>query len=127
MYETYNFLTKLNSEKISSVALKDCYKKILIIFSPIIPHFTSECLDQIGLDSSLKWPDYNKKLLVNETCKIVIQINGKKRELVEVKNDISQEDLVEIIFKNVNLKKYIENKEIKKKIFVPNRLINIII
>ncbi len=127
MYETYNFLTKLNNEKISSDALKDCYKKILIIFSPIIPHFTSECLNEIGIDNSFKWPDYNKKLLVNETCKIVVQINGKKRELIEVKNDISEKDLLEIIYKNTNLKKYIDNKEIKKKIFVPNRLINIII
>ena len=78
MYETYNFLTKLNDEKISSVALKDCYKKILILFSPIIPHFTSECLKTIGVDGSFKWPEYNKKLLANETSKIVVQINGRR-------------------------------------------------
>ena len=127
MHEAYNNMSKLLDNNISSEILKKCYQKILIIFSPIIPHFSNECLQRIKFNEQLVWPSIDKKILINKKTKIVIQINGKKRDLIETEIDILEEDLLKIILNNENLKKYVENKEIKKKIFVPNRLINIII
>ena len=49
IYETYNFLNKEIDKKIDSETLKENYKKILILFSPAIPHFASECLEDLGI------------------------------------------------------------------------------
>ena len=68
-----------------------------------------------------------KNILHENTVPIVIQINGKKRGLIEAKRDICEVDLLELIFKNKNLEKYLVNKEVRKKIYVKNRLINIIV
>ena len=86
----------------------------------------NECLQILNVNNP-KWPDYDEKLLIEEQINYVIQINGKKRALILSKRDISENDLVDIINKEENLKKYLSGKQIKKKIFVPNKLINIII
>ena len=93
----------------------------------IIPHFSFECLNQIDKNENYIWPSYDKKILLEKIIPLVIQINGKKRLVIKVDRDIKEENIMDIIFKHENIKKYLENKEIKKKIFVPNRLINIII
>jgi len=74
----------------------------------------------------IEWPQYDEKLIIEDIIPYVIQINGKKRALIEAKRDILGEELFEIVKGNKNLEKYFLKKEIKKKIFVPNRLINII-
>ena len=94
---------------------------------PVIPHFSSECISLLKTSSQIKWPEIDKNLLVEEKVKFVIQINGKKRGLITTNRDISENDLIELIYSNQDLKKYIENQEFKKKIFIPNKLINIII
>ena len=58
------------------------YKKILTSFSPIIPHLTSECLKDIGNEEELIWPSVNEDYLKNESIDYVIQINGKKRTII---------------------------------------------
>ena len=77
--------------------------------------------------TTFKWPKYNDKLLIEDTIPYVIQINGKKRAIINSKRDILDEDLLKMIYQNENLKKYLFEKDIKKKIFIPNRLINIIV
>ena len=127
MHEMYAGMNKILEKKIKKEELIADYKKILITIMPMIPHFSNECLKEIEIKENLVWPVVEKKYLVKKTSSIVIQINGKKRELIETKIDIKEEELLEIILNSQNLKKYLENKEIKKKIYVPNRLINIII
>ena len=65
MYETYNFLIKHIEKDINSKDLYDNYKKILTIFSPIIPHLASECLYDIGFKQNLNWPSVNLEYLKN--------------------------------------------------------------
>ena len=62
-----------------------------------------------------------------EKVNIVIQINGKKREVVNVKKDINERDILKIIKNNDKVQSFIQNKEIVKKIFVPNKILNYII
>ena len=59
--------------------------------------------------------------------KIIVQINGKKRSIIETKRGIMQDELIAQVFQEENLKKYLNDKEIKRKIFVPDKLINIIL
>ena len=93
---------------------------------PIIPHFASESLKLLNV-TSLNWPDYDEKLLIEEIISFVIQINGKTRGIIETHRDVTDDVLIEKIMQTKNLSKYLENKEIKKKIFIPNKLINLII
>jgi len=81
----------------------------------------------MDINEELEWPKYDKKQLIENIIPFVIQINGKKRDLIKIKRDAKEEDVIKIILNQENVKKYLNNKEIKKKIFVPNRLINIII
>jgi leucyl-tRNA synthetase len=66
--------------------------------------------------------------LSKEVIKYVIQINGKTREIIKEKNNLTRENLIELIMENKKLYKYIQNKsQIKKVIFIQNKLINIIV
>ena len=125
----YNFLSKEIQKPLNILSLKKNYIKILKIMMPIIPHFTSECLSEMSVDpiKDSKWPSSDKTLLQSKMVNIVIQINGKKKEVLNLKNEISESEVMEAILKNEKLSNFINGKSINKKIFVPNRLMNLII
>ena len=127
IHEMYSFFTKELKFKYSKETLIKNYKKILITLIPIIPHFAYEALEVLEENNNLYWPSYDESLLIDKIIPIVIQINGKKRALIQANRDISEEELLKNIMMNSNLKKYIDNRNIKKKIFIKNRLMNIII
>tara|TARA_Y100001935_G_scaffold131326_1_gene108726 strand:- start:608 stop:1510 length:903 start_codon:yes stop_codon:yes gene_type:complete len=127
MYETYNFLLGYMKKMKNLKNLETNYKKILICFTPVIPHFTNECLKDLNMDQKIIWPDYDKAMLEKDDLSFVIQINGKKRSILNVKKDILERELLEIVKKDKNTEKYLKNMEIKKIIFVKNRLMNILI
>tara|TARA_B100001741_G_scaffold311880_1_gene313957 strand:+ start:2199 stop:4751 length:2553 start_codon:yes stop_codon:yes gene_type:complete len=127
MYETYNFLIKHIEKNISPKDLYENYIKILTMFSPIIPHFTSECLVDIGFKEKIVWPEIDKNYLTDENLDYVIQINGRKRTIINAKKDLSEEKILNIAKNDKVLHKYLINKPIKKVIFVKNRLLNILV
>ena len=126
LHEMQNFFNKELIKKYTKKTLTENFSKILVTMIPIIPHLANECLKRINYNV-IEWPEYDETLLVEDIIPYVIQVNGKKRAIIEAKRDILDEELFEIVQQNKNLKKYFSEKEIKKKIFVPNRLINIII
>ncbi len=127
MYETYNFLTNYIKLNKNLKNLEKNYVKILLCFSPVIPHFANECLEDIGFKDNFKWPEFNEALLEEEKINIVIQINGKKRSVLNTNKGLEQEDLIEITKKDKNISKYLDNKKINKIIFIKNKLVNILI
>ena len=127
MHETYNFLLKQLNKEINSKDLAECYKKILIIFSPILPHLINECLEEMNFEKNLSWPLIEEKYLENTKIDYVIQINGKKRSLINAEKDLNQELLFELVKKDEILDKYLKNLSVKKIIFVENRLMNILV
>jgi len=126
-HELYSSLIKEINNKHDKKGLVDNYSKILITMMPIIPHFANECLEVLGENIPLKWPKIDKELLIENNVNFVIQINGKKRGILEVQKNISEIEIFDLIQKNENLKKYVYLKSIIKKIFIPNKLINIIV
>ena len=127
LHEIYNFYSKIIKNKLNEEKLRTNFINILKCFSPIIPHICHECLQELNINNQIIWPKVDKKFLIKNTFKIVVQINGKKRELLELNKQISKEDLLEQINKNDNILKFIEGKKIKKTIYVENKLINLII
>ena len=127
MYETYNYLVNYVKNNEDFKNLKENYKKILICFCPVIPHFANECLLDLGFKENIDWPKYDENLLDEEKINIVIQINGKKREVIKVKKDTNEKEILTIIKNNDKIQNFINNKEIIKRIFVPNKILNYII
>ena len=127
MYETYNFLTNflISEKKLGNLTTN--YKKILICFSPVIPHFTNECLEDLNINDGLDWPDFDEKLLEEEEVNIVVQVNSRKRGLLKTSKNIMEKDLLEIVKKDKIINKYLSEKKIRRVIFIKNRLINILI
>jgi len=126
LYEMYSFLFKQIDKKYTKKTLLNNFEKILIAINPIIPHFSNECMNLLNLEK-MNWPKYDESQLIENKVKIVIQINGKKRGLIETDRDNSEQDLTKIINTDKTLKKYLDNQTIKRKIFIKNKLMNIII
>ena len=127
LHETYNQLLLEFEKEYTKESIIENYQKILIVMMPIIPHFSNECLEDIGFSKIEEWPDVNKDLLIEKNTNYVIQINGKKRAVIQAKKDLTENELLKKLNNNIDLEKYVKDKNIKKKIFVPNKLINIIV
>ena len=126
LYEMYSFLNKQIEKKYTKNTIIENYKKILIVMTPILPHFANECLSIIKV-KNLNWPDYDISMIREDNINIVIQINGKKRGLIETKPNITEEKLFEIIQNDEKINKYFNQKNIKKKIYIKDKILNIII
>ena len=126
IHEIHSVMSKLLEKKYKKTTLKDNYVKILTAINPVIPHFSNECLALLNIEN-IRWPNVNEKILKEKTINIVVQINGKKRGLINTEIDITEEKLIELIEKNDSFMRYLENKLIKRKIYIKNKLINLIV
>tara|TARA_B100000767_G_scaffold250080_1_gene252055 strand:- start:1957 stop:4509 length:2553 start_codon:yes stop_codon:yes gene_type:complete len=127
LHEIYNFLIKKIQDKNYSKNMISNYTKILTIMMPITPHLASEFLSQIDSSKNIIWPEINKKYLKTEQNLIVVQINGKKRGIIDCEQNIEEQNLIEKIKEKKDLEKFFDNKKIFKSIFVKDKLINLII
>ena len=127
LYETYNFMIKVTNQPLDQKDLLINYKKILYLMMPLVPHFASECLEDLKITSKIEWPISDKKILMSEEIDIVIQVNGKKRSIINCKKEISEDSLIKLIKDDKKLDKFIKNKKIVRSIFIKNKLINLIV
>ena len=125
-HKTYSALNKIILHKIDKGKLIENYKKILVVISPVIPHFSSECMEMIDDKQNLLWPKIEEKFLIEDNINFIVQFNGKTRKIIISKKDTSESLLLDKIKEDKKLNEYLINKDIKKKIFIPNKLINII-
>ena len=125
-HEIYSYLKKIVDENKNYSNLRANYEKILLTMVPVIPHISMECLETIK-NETLKWPGVNKKYLITETFNLVIQVSGKKRGLISIKNDANEQDVLNLIKEKKIIEKYLKDKKILKTIYVKNRLINYIV
>ncbi len=127
LYEMYSFFLKNFGAGYSANTLRENYEKVLITMIPIVPHLAYECLKNISSNIKLSWPKYNELLLEEEEVNIVVQINGKKRGLINCLKNQSEDNIFKIIRKDEKINKYVLDKNIKKKIYIKDKLINIIL
>ncbi len=135
--EGMNFNTAISSmmilstemDKAESVTRED-FKIFLQILSPFAPHITEELWNMLGEKKSInlsEWPKHDENLIKDEEVKIVVQINGKLRTEIFVKANENEEDVKRKVLKDENVLRHIAGKEIKRVIYVKNRLVNIVI
>jgi len=106
----------------------------LKILAPFCPHITEEIFSKFQASSSKKqtifkerWPQFNEKMVKKEIFELVIQINGKVRDKVEVETDISENKAKKTVLEREKIKKWLVGKKPKKIIYVKGRLVNIVI
>ncbi|MGM0502143.1 MAG: leucine--tRNA ligase [Bacillota bacterium] len=123
----YKYLA--NVEEINAALLREVVETVVILLAPFAPHLTEEVWTKLGyLDSvhQQAWPEYSEEAIKKDEIEIVIQVNGKVRDKVNVAVDIDEEDLKEVVKEQENVQKHIEGKTIVKEIVVPQKLVNIV-
>lgn len=124
--EIYDFKNKNNSWPLS----KDSLALFVRILEPFAPHLAEELWSQMGNKELLvkeSWPKYDEALLQDDTFVLAIQINGKLRSTIEVAADITEEAVKELAFADENVKKWTEDKEVVKVVYVKGKLLSIVI
>jgi leucyl-tRNA synthetase len=115
-------------EKVPSISRKQ-YEILLQILAPFAPHVAEELWTQLGNKKSIsqsKWPTFDPSKIVDETTKMAVQVNGKTRGMLELKGEVTEDELKNMALNMPEIKKWTENKEIKKVIVVKGRLVNIV-
>ena len=126
-YEIYNILFKEVNKKNNEKNLKENYIKILKMIMPVLPHLSSQCLEDLGITKDYKWPDFENEKMGFEKFKIVVQVNGKKRTILESEKDLEEEGLLKLITKDQLIQKHLNGQNIKRCIYIKNKLINLIV
>ena len=109
---------------------KDTVETFLKLLAPFAPHFSEELWNMFGNKKSIhleSWPEYNSELIEEGDYDLIIQVNGKSRDRIRISKGLERSEIEKIVLTRDIVRKYIENKEIQKIIFVPNRLINIVV
>jgi len=137
-YENLRFNTAISQ---MMTFVNECYKNpnipfkylegFLKLLNPIAPHLTEELYQNVlNFTTSIaysKWPEYDESILVEDKVTVVIQVNGKVRDKVEVEKDLDNATLESIVLNSEKVKGFIEGKEVKKVIIVPNKIVNIVV
>ena len=95
-----------------------------MLLIPLAPHLAHECCEKIN--KKFYWPEYNSKLLKNENCKIVVQVNGRKRGILEMPINSKEKTVLEKSKAIDNVLKHIGSSTIVKNIYIKNKLVNFI-
>lgn len=135
-YENMRFNTAISqmmvfvNEAYKADALPMVYMEGLVkLLSPIIPHVAEEIWQIMGHDETITyetWPTYDESKLVQDTVQVILQVNGKVRSKVEVEKDLDQAELEKIALADERIQQWTAEKDIKKVIVIPNKIVNIV-
>ena len=126
-YEAYRYFNEAINLKISTKVLTDNIIKIMKLMIPFTPHLAHECLSNLNCKETNKWPKINEKILENLKINMVIQVNGKTRDVLNIKRDLNEKEINKLTMNSSKINNDLENKKIIKTIFIKNKIINYII
>ena len=127
IYSIHSFFMENIKNEISNKCLKKNFINLMKILIPFIPHLAHECLEQQGETEMHIWPKINDKLPLNEMIKIAVQINGKTRDIIEVKINLDEKNAINESQKYKKINDNLKNKKILRTIFVKNKIINYLV
>ena len=109
---------------------KETYKTFIILLSPFVPHIAEELWEKLGDKDTVAgqaWPTFDPKLIVEDTIELVIQVNGKVRDKISAQAGITEEEALGLAKDSKKVKKHLGDAEIKKVIFVPDKLLSLVV
>jgi len=118
------------SDKAALSIIRKAIETVIILLFPIVPHITEELWEIIGGKeklSDISWPSYDEQIASEEQITIVLQVNGKVRSRIEVSADESDDTIKDIARNDERIQKFIGDKAILKEIYVPKKLVNIVV
>jgi leucyl-tRNA synthetase len=131
MMKALNSLSGIVKKVSISVATEKLFKeRFLLMLAPFAPHLAEELWAALGHAESIftwRWPEFDSELARDEVINLVIQINGKTRDTVKAMADLSEQEAEKMARASASVKKWLEGKTVSKIIYVPGRLINLVI
>ena len=128
--ELVNEMYKYRDGEINEALYGTAVRNLVVMLAPFVPHVTEEMwehLEQEGSVHNQMWPEFDESALVKDTVEIVVQINGKIKEKMNIAGDLSREEMQKVAMEDEKVKALTEGKNIVKVIAVPNKLINIVV
>jgi leucyl-tRNA synthetase len=132
MMELVNQLYKLKAEAAvsRSASWRFALETLTQLLAPFAPHISEEIWESLGHDSSVhiaSWPQWDEKLVAEEVITLAVQINGKVRSEIVVAADVSEAEAIEAAKADDKIAPYLEGKQLKKAIYVPGRLVSLVV
>lgn len=130
LMEYVNELYKLKVDGFSDDVWKEALGTLNRLLAPLAPHMSAELWQQLGNETTLEqagWPQWNDKLIVSDKAVVIVQVNGKLRAKIDVTPDAPEENVLMVALAEENVAKFVGDKKPAKVIYVPGRLINIVI
>ena len=121
------FVNAIYKEKVLPIKYAESLVKLL---NPICPFMTEEIWSMLGHTDTIayeKWPEYDPSKLKEDKIKLPVSVNGKLRGNIEIDENLSKEEILKLAKQEENVSKYLDNHEIVKEIYVPNKILNIVI
>ena len=129
LMEFVNDLYKFKLEGFSK-DWRQVLEDLLKMLTPFAPHISSELWQQLGNNNFIEesgWPEWDEEMLKTSEIQIVVQVNGKLRGKIKVSTDSGKDEIIAIAREEDNVLKFLQDKEVLKEIFVPNKLINFVV
>ncbi|MFC2541773.1 MAG: leucine--tRNA ligase, partial [Leptotrichia hofstadii] len=125
-----NVIDKNDISSESKKVWHEVLEKVILLIAPFAPHVADEMWNDLGnatLTFEEEWPAFDEKLTVENNFNLVVQVNGKVRDMLPAQIGISKDDAEKLAFSSEKVQKFIDGKEVVKVIVVPNKLVNIVV
>ena len=125
-----NVIDKNDISSESKKVWHEVLEKVILLIAPFAPHVADEMWNDLGnatLTFEEEWPSFDEKLTVENNFNLVVQVNGKVRDMLPAQIGISKDDAEKLAFSSEKVQKFIDGKEVVKVIAVPNKLVNIVV
>ena len=131
LMEYTNYLTRLKeSGPVDADGWQEAMSSLMLLLAPSAPHVAEELWERTGNAYSIhdqRWPEWDAELAAEEQITLVVQVNGKVRDRILVPVDVSEERAKEIALSSEKVRPYVEGKQTLRVIYVPGRLVNIVV
>jgi leucyl-tRNA synthetase len=120
----------VNTLRTESCTQRTLVEGLIIMLAPFAPHFAEESWERLGHTTSVfnaRWPEWTEALTVEDQVEVVIQVSGRTRSRVSVPRDAEQGAVVEAAQRDAAVRRFTEGKEVRKVVYVPNRLLNLVV
>ena len=125
-----NVIDKNDISSESKKVWHEVLEKVILLIAPFAPHVADELWSDLGnttLTFEQEWPTFDEKLTVENNFNLVLQVNGKVRDMLPAQIGISKDDAEKLAFSSEKVQKFVDGKEVVKVIAVPNKLVNIVV